>query len=80
MGNNENTVPENEQENTVPEKDDTLEPDPVVQELQQIRQTLSELQKQNEQLKQTNARLAQLASIGEQKKEDACSIINKMFS
>ena len=80
MGNNENTVPENEQENTVPEKDDTLEPDTVVQELQQIRQTLSELQKQNEQLKQTNARLAQLASIGEQKKEDACSIINKMFS
>ena len=80
MGNNENTVPENEQENTVPEKDDTLEPDPVVQELQQIRQTLSELQKQNEQLKQTNSRLAQLASIGEQKKEDACAIINKMFS
>ena len=80
MGNNENTAPENEQENTGPEKDDTPEPDPVVQELQQIRQTLSELQKQNEQLKQTNARLAQLASIGEQKKEDACSIINKMFS
>lgn len=70
----------NEQENTVPEKDETPELDPVVQELQQIRQTLSELQKQNEQLKQTNARLAQLASVGEQKKEDACSIINKMFS
>ena len=78
MDNNENK--ENEQENTVPEKDEGQELDPVVQELQQIRQSLSELQKQNEQLKQTNARLAQLASVGEQKKEDACSIINKMFS
>ena len=78
MGNNENN--EDELENEVPEKDGTQELDPVVQELQQIRQTLSELQMQNEQLKQTNARLAQLASVGEQKKEDACSIINKMFS
>lgn len=78
MDNNENK--ENDQDITVPEKDETPELDPVVQELQQIRQTLSELQKQNEQLKQTNARLAQLASIGEPKKEDACSIINKMFS
>lgn len=78
MGNNENN--EDEQEITVPEQDSEQELDPVVQELQQIRQSLSELQKQNEQLKQTNARLAQLASVGEQKKEDACSIINKMFS
>ena len=78
MGNDE--INENGQDNPVPEKDEAPELDPVVQELQQIRQTLSELQKQNEQLKQTNARLAQLASVGEQKKEDACSIINKMFS